>query len=367
MTSLITKAPRRGYERLSHAALAPVRLARPVSRLAALLCASVAVMAGAAPAAAAQTQPDAGAQAGTQAHPYLSLAQLRARYQDGASRYMTIAGMRVHYKDEGPRTAPVLFMIHGSESSLRTWDGVARDLTAHFRVVRYDIPGFGLSDAPSSQAAATMAPEQLPLTLLDRLGIRHASVIGVSSGGTMAMFMAAARPDLVTRLILSNTPSDPVDVSHLVMPQGFLDAQARAKKTGFRDQDFWNRFLSFFAGDPARLSAQTRREYYDFYRRREDPDKLALVAKIGDGKQANIAMAKVTAPTMLIWGGADPLLPDAAADAIARHLSHARISRMIMPDVGHYPPLEVPDRFAALVSAYIEDATPDAGHNREGR
>jgi len=291
--------------------------------------------------------------------PWLTIPQLRHRYADAQSRFIMIKGVELHYKDEGPRGAPVLFMVHGSVSSLRTWDRIAAVLKGRYRVIRYDIPGYGLSGAISDEVAANVQPTDLAFGLLDALKVSRATVIGVSSGGTMGMYMAARRPELVQRLILSNTPSDPVKTDHLIMPQGFLDAQARVKATGFSDQGFWNEYLSYFSGKPARISARTRAEYYDFGRRTPEKHPIAMVARIGDGKQAAVEMAKVTAPTMLIWGGADHLLPKAAADAIERYLAAAPISRVILPDVGHYPPLESPDRFARLIADYVEAVTPD--------
>lgn len=292
----------------------------------------------------------------TRAKEYLSVEQLRARFGDAQSRYMTIRGVEVHYKDEGQ--GPVLFMVHGSVSTLRTWDRIADTLKSRYRVIRYDIPGYGLSGRISDEVAVNVQPLDIAEELLDRLGVAKATVIGVSSGGTMGMYLAAKRPELVERLILSNTPSDPVVTTHLVQPASFLAAQARAKAEGFQDLAYWHEFLSYFAGDPARISEATRREYYDFNRRVPEKHPIALVARIGDGKQATIEMAKVRAPTLLIWGARDQLLPEAAANAIARYLSGAQISRVILPDVGHYPPLETPERFAQLIAAYVEAATP---------
>ncbi len=143
------------------------------------------------------------------------------------------------------------------------------------------------------------------------------------------------------------------------MPKAFTDAIARSTKSGFRDQDFWNQFLSYFAGDASRISAETRKEYYDFYRRYPEKNLIGLIARIGDGKQAKVEMAQVTQPTFLIWGTADPLLPESAANAITGYLKNSQISKVLMPDVGHYPPLEVPDRFAQLVAAYVEAGTPN--------
>lgn len=290
--------------------------------------------------------------------PRLTLTELRDRYADAASRYRVIDGVEIHYKDEGPRGAPVLLMVHGSQSTLRTWDRIAAQLRDRYRVVRYDVAPFGLTGSISDEAAKTIDPVAIAEQLLDGLGVRKVTAVGVSSGGTLAMFLAARRPELVERLVLSNTPSDPVKTDHLVMPQTFLDAQARQKATGFADRDFWEQYLTYFAGVPSRISAAKRDEYYDFNRRSPEAHLLAGTAKIGDGVRASAEMAKVGAPTLLIWGGADPLLPTAAADAIERYLVKAPVDRVIMPDVGHYPPVEVPDRFARLMVAWIEAGVP---------
>jgi pimeloyl-ACP methyl ester carboxylesterase len=291
--------------------------------------------------------------------PRLSIAELRKKYGDAQSRYMTIHGIEVHYKDEGPRNAPVLMMVHGSESSVRTWDRITLLLKKRYRIVRYDIPGYGLSSPATDDAAANVQPVQIAEGLVDALGIKKLTFVGVSSGGTMGMYLAAKRPELVERLILSNTPSDPVKTDHLVQPKSFLDAQEEAVRTKYRNLIFWNEFLSYFAGDPARISQKTREEYYDFNRRLPEKYPIAMVARIGDGKQAAIEMAKIRAPVLLAWGTGDPLLPEAAANAITRYLANAQISRVFMPDVGHYPPLEVPDRFASLIANYVEAVVPD--------
>lgn len=291
--------------------------------------------------------------------PRLTVVQLRTKYADKQSRYMPIKGMEIHYKDEGPRRAPVLLMIHGSQSSLRTWDRITTLMKPRYRVIRLDIPGYGLSSPATDEAAQTVQPVEVVEGLLDGLGVtKVAAAVGVSSGGTMAMYLAAKRPELVQRLILSNTPSDPVDTSHLVPTPAFLAAQDRTRKTAYQDYDFWDQYLSFFAGDPARISAKTKAEYWDFNRRSPEKYPIAMVARIGDGKQAAVEMAKITTPTFLVWGSGDPLLPEAAVTAITRYLKNATISKVLMPDVGHYPPLEVPDRFARWIETYVEAGVP---------
>jgi len=99
--------------------------------------------------------------------------------------------------------------------------------------------------------------------------------------------------------------------------------------------------------------------YYDFNRRTPDRNALSLVAKVEDHDKAVQAMGEVSAPTLLVWGERDPLLIPASADVLAGYLSHSQVSKLLLPDVGHFPPMEVAERFADIVSAYIEAVTPE--------
>ncbi len=306
--------------------------------------------------AQAQIQPTPAA-AGAAAKPFLSVEQLRAKYGDKRGRIAKVAGVEVYYKDEGK--GPAILMVHGSQSTLKTWDKIAPILVArHYRVIRFDIPAQGLSGSVPDDIAAQHVPVDIPEGLLAQLGVTKVTFVGVSSGGTMGMYLAAKRPDLVERMILSNTPSDPVTTGHMKISPDFEAAQREAKEAGFQSQHFWNAFLDYFAGDPKRLDAGIREQYYDFNRRAPEKNYLAFIARVGDHEKAMAAMSVVTTPTLLVWGARDPLLIPASADTLAGYLAHAQISKIMLPDVGHYPPLEVPGRFAQIIAAYIEAVTP---------
>ncbi len=290
------------------------------------------------------------------AKPYATLEELRTKYQDPKGHIAVINGIEVYYKDQG--RGPAILMVHGSQSTLKTWDRIAPILTRRYRVIRFDIPPQGLSGRVSDELAARMQPTDIPEGLLAQLGVTRVTYVGVSSGGTLGVQLAAKRPDLVERLILSNTPSDPVKTDHMKQSADFVEAQRVARETGFQSQKFWNLFLDYFSGDPRRLDQGIREQYYDFNRRGPEKNYLAFVGVVANHKRAVAAMNAVKAPTLLIWGGSDQLLVPASAEVLAGYLTNAQVSRIFMPDVGHYPPLEAPERFAQLVSAYIEAATP---------
>lgn len=288
---------------------------------------------------------------------YLTVAQLRARYGDPAGKIARIRGMEIYYKDEG--SGPVLLMVHGSASSLKTYDVIAEKLKSKYRIVRFDVGGMGLSGSISDEVAAKVTPVEIAKGLLDKLGIKEVTYVGVSSGGTLGMYLAAEHSGMVKRLILSNTPADRLSYGHMVQPQSFYDAQQESRRDGgFQSRHFWDEFFSYFSGEPERFSQEMRDEYYDMNRRTPERHPIALTARIDDGVAANEKMKKVRIPTLLVWGAKDQLLPVAAMNSLERHLENAQVSTVIMPDVGHYPPVEVPERFATVIEAYIEAAVP---------
>ncbi len=285
-----------------------------------------------------------------------TLEELRAKYAGDNGQIAVIEGIEVYYKDEGH--GPAILMVHGSRSTLKTWDYVAAELKNRYRVIRYDIPPQGLSGPVSDAQAAALEPTDIPEALLALLDVERVTFVGVSSGATLGVYLAAKRPDLVERLVLSNMPADPVDTSHLQMPEAFIEEQRKAKESGFESLAFWNLFLNFFSGDPQRIDAGIREQYYDFNRRIPEDNNFSLVGTVANHEAATLAMSQVVAPTLLIWGGKDQLLVPETADTLAGYLSATQVSKILMPDVGHYPPLESPRRFAQLTAAFIEAAAP---------
>jgi pimeloyl-ACP methyl ester carboxylesterase len=319
-------------------------------RIAATLLAGLAALAG--------FDARAGGDAPAAAGEYLSVAQLRAKWGDPAGRIARIGGIEVYYKDEGQ--GPAILMVHGSQSTTRTWDHVAAPLVARgYRVIRYDVPPQGLSGPVSDEAAGRLRPVDIAEGLLAQLGVSKITFVGVSSGGTLGIFLAAKRPDLVERLVLSNNPADTVSTAHQVYPPALAEAQRAAKAAGgFRSQAYWDAFLDYYAGVPSRFDRGIREQYYDVNRRVAEPNYYALAAVVADQPKAKAAMAAVRAPVLLLWGAQDALLLPPAADALASYLTQAQVSKLMLPDVGHYPPLEVPARYAQVVAAWIEAVTP---------
>lgn len=282
----------------------------------------------------------------------VTLDQLKQRYGDRASRYVTIGGTLLRYKDQGH--GPAIVLLHGSYSSLDGYDGLAARLATQHRVIRFDLPGMGLSETlPAAAATTTPFGDDVLAALLDRLGIAKAVIVGVSSGGAIAFTFAARFPDRVTALVLSNTPADPVVNENVPRPDYLTAHFRRTEQSGLRDLPFWDAYLRWLAADPQRLSAAWIERYYDMNRRVLPKPAHYYWRSTRDAAATQATIGRVHAPTLLIWGLHDAVLPPATMDALKSYLTAAPVSTVVLPDVGHYPIMEVPDRAAPLIEGWL--------------
>ena len=116
--------------------------------------------------------------------------------------YRTVDGVRLRLRDTGLRDAPALILLHGFGASLDTWEPWAQALSERFRVIRFDLPGFGLTGADPTGDYSDARAIQILLGLMDQLGLDHACIVGNSLGGRIAWTFAALHPDRVSRLVL---------------------------------------------------------------------------------------------------------------------------------------------------------------------
>jgi pimeloyl-ACP methyl ester carboxylesterase len=129
-------------------------------------------------------------------------AALEARHAAPPSRFVTVEGVRLHIRDTGRGDATPVLLLHGFGSSIHTWEDWARLMEPVRRVIRLDLPGFGLTGADPSGDYSDLRAVALLDALLSQLGVARVDVVGSSMGGRIAWRFAAERPDRVRRLVL---------------------------------------------------------------------------------------------------------------------------------------------------------------------
>lgn len=282
--------------------------------------------------------------------PDRDLAELDAAYLQAPGDRIEVAGTRLHVRDSGPKDAPAVILIHGFGGSLHTWEPWAQVLAADHRVIRFDLPGSGLS-APDPTGDYTDARSlQLLIALMDRLGIARASVIGHSIGGRIAWTFAARHPERVDRLVLvapdgfaspgftyGQAPEVPVSVQLMryVLPKPLLRMS-----------------LEPAYGDPAFLSRELTTRYHDLMLAPGSRD--ALIARM---QQTTLVdplplLRGIGAPTLLLWGEADAMIPVANAADYLKAIPNAKL--VTLPGVGHLPHEEAAQRSISSVRTFLQ-------------
>ena len=125
-------------------------------------------------------------------------AELEAKYTSPASRFIHIDGVRIHFRDEG--SGPAILLLHANFSNLLGWDPWAEALKDQYRVVRFDIPAFGLTGPDPSGTTATSGRWHLTEKFADAVGLKRFVIGGTSLGGGIAIRYAAKHPDRIERL-----------------------------------------------------------------------------------------------------------------------------------------------------------------------
>ena len=282
-------------------------------------------------------------------------------------------GINLYYEDNGPADAPVILLVMGLGAQMIAWpDELIQGLVGKgFRVIHYDNRDVGMSQrmeqATTPNLIWTMFKARLGLPLgvgytlsdmakdgiglLDALGIRQAHVVGASMGGMIVQLMAVNHRE---RLLSMTSIMSSSGAPGLPGPRADIRRQMMAARPSGANRDEAVAFgaelvKSFSYPDPARpadahaemAGRAFDRGYYPIGTRRQ------LLAIIADGSRVE-RLKTITTPTLVVHGGADPLVPKDGSIDISRHVPEARLE--IIDEMGHdLPPSQV-DRMVGLIA-----------------
>jgi len=282
--------------------------------------------------------------------PDVPRAQLESKY--GADTQLRLQpGVQIHYKDTGPKDAPVVLMLHGFGSSLQTWDYWAAKLETQYRVIRPDLPGFGLSGPRADRDYSEEADVVVLRQFLDALGIKQLAVIGHSMGGKMAWTLAAAEPERVTKLVLMAPDGYPDDKD--IGSRSYAMPAAMGVIQYFLPKYFVRKSI-----EPAFANSQTLTDaLIDRY---DDMLKAPGVrGAILDRAQQTIytdpvpRLKSIKAPTLLLWGEQDQMIPSGNAQRYASQL--VNVKTVLIPLLGHVLQEEQPEKGLMEINAFLKE------------
>ncbi len=277
--------------------------------------------------------------------PDRSAESLVARWALPPSDFIEVQGQVVHLRDEGPRNDPLpIVLIHGTSASLHTWDGWAAALKGQRRVIRFDLPGFGLT-GPWSDTFNGPYPHdhyegdayaRFTLALLDALQVQRAVLGGNSLGGEVAWRSAFLAPQRVASLILVDA-AGPV-YTPLTVPLGFRLARVPVLNRVMElllPRPLVARSVAAVYGNPALVTDELVDRYYELTLREGNRRALSTrLQQVQAGVDAE-RIATLKLPTLILWGGRDRLIPPSVAQQFQQQIAGSQL--IVFETLGHVP------------------------------
>ncbi len=287
--------------------------------------------------------------------PDRDVAELRAEYAGEPSQFVELPnGQTVHIRDTGPRDAPTLLLIHGSGASLHTWEGWADALGDDYRIIRYDQPGHGLTGPHISGDYSGKAFSDTAAMVMDHLGVSNYLVAGNSMGGWVAWTHALTYPERVKGLILVDASGAPSAAPRSI-PIGFRLAQSPIVQpfiTVFTPRSIIASTLEGSVADKEALTDAQVDRYWNLLRYPGNRQATLDRGKAARTPLTPETIAQINAPTLILWGSQDKLIPVDAARWFDKHIPDSNL--VIYGDLGHIPMEEDAERTAKDVDSWLK-------------
>ena len=265
------------------------------------------------------------------------------------SHFADVDGVRLHYQEKG--TGTPLVLIHGYTSSTYTWKDVFEPLSQRFRVIAVDLKGFGFSGKPDGDYTRR-AQATLVTHLLDYLKIEKAWLCGSSMGGEVSLNLALAHPERVAGLVLIDSAGVEVAGSGSLAPWYLLVPVVGRVLTALAltSDKLVREGLEKSFYDDKRVDAE-RVAYYHRPLQTRGGQLAALRARTQAFHPIESDLGNITAPTLIIWGAQDELIPLAAGQKMNSLIKNSKL--VTLEKCGHVPQEEMPDRVLSEINTFI--------------
>lgn len=283
----------------------------------------------------------------------VSLEELKKEYTNEASQFIEIDGMQVHYRDEGQGFPIVL--VHGTASSLHTWNDWTKDLKKKYRVIRMDLPAFGIT-GPNKNADYSIENYTYFLQqFLMKINVAKFHLAGNSLGGNIAWNYAAEHPEQIEKLILIDASGLPTNKPQ---PAVFKMAKTPVLSSLFlyvTPKFFIKKNMEEVYADNSKVTDAIITRYHKMALRVGNRQAFIDRAKTDFklGAKANLEKLKsIQTPSLLIWGAQDSWIPLDNGKQMDRMLTNSKL--VILENSGHVPMEENPAESLEALNGFLE-------------
>jgi len=240
----------------------------------------------------------------------------------------------VVYRVDGPPGAPVLVMVGSLGTTGEVWDGQVPVLRQWLRALRVEHPGHGGAAVPAGRGSLEALGERL-VRLLDTLQVPRASFAGLSLGGQICMWVAVHHPDRVDHLVIS------CSVPRFGSPRTYAERAVAVRERG--TQHLVDGAISRWFTDQLPISQPGTPAKYREMLAAVDPEGYAYCCEAVAGADLSGDVSRLTAPTLLVGGGSDPVVTPDMLASFATQVKGAMLC--ILPGAAHLANVEQPGAF----------------------
>ncbi len=267
-----------------------------------------------------------------------------------------VNAINIHYVQTG--TGPDLVLIHGIASNLGLWQlSILPALVEDFRVSMYDLRGHGYSDMPPRD----YTPDHMVgdfSGLMDYLGIERASILGHSYGGVVALYYAVLHPERVDKLIIADTGVPALEPKR-ERNSSFIAWREALQRGGIEVPDEKAEDVAYLMEQTMRMRGHSRRGM-GVQRTIARVTRFFNTTSFGKEYQENPGLTlemirQIQAPALLLYGDRSPMM--ASFQSLHENLPNCRTA--IIPDGGHFYPLDHPETFVRHIRGFLEEESSD--------
>lgn len=275
-------------------------------------------------------------------HRDIPLNELKAKYTNTASSFISVDGMEVHFRDEGDKidTIPIV-LIHGTASSLHTFDTWSDSLKKSNRVIRMDLPAYGLTGPFPDRNYSMANYTEFLKNFLTALKIKQCVLAGNSLGGEIAWNFTLEQPEMVKKLILIDAAGYPA--SSKSVPVAFKIGRTpllNKALTYITPRFIVKASVENVYFDKSKVSESLVDRYFELTLRKGNRQAFVDRFKMAKDTSAYKNIKRIQQPTLILWGAKDLLIPVENANKFHKDLPINTL--VILDNTGHTPMEENP-------------------------
>lgn len=284
-------------------------------------------------------------------HADIPAEEIIEKYAYSNSQFLELDGMNVHYRINGD-TGETVVLLHGTASSLHTWEGWTKELSKYYRVVSFDLPGFGITGPDPNHIYTRERYLNFIDDMLVRLNIDSCYMAGNSFGGYMTWSYAAQHPEKVKKIAILNSSGYPRGKQPTTLGFRFQKVKwLRPVLVNITPRWLVRKSVKMVYFDNRKITEPLVQRYFDLLLREGNRDGLM-------GKMLQITYSytdeikRIKCPTLIMWGDKDKLV--SVKDAPKFHADIPNSELLIYENMGHVPMEEIPAKSVAGFMAFLD-------------